>query len=155
MSGRAGRGIRGTKSKKKSAGQRKPRRKKGDKPRATDTSRAELTMSVPKIKKALRDGRFAPRLTRTAPIYLAAVLEYCVAEVLELAGNVAKDHKRKMITPRFLMLGIRNDEELNVLTKGVIIPKSGTLVFTHPALIGPAKKKKKKTDKSSGSSQDY
>ena len=50
-----------------------------------------------------------------APIYLAAVLEYLTAEVLELAGDVAMSGKKGRITPRHLMLAIRNDQEVRNL----------------------------------------
>ena len=33
-------------------------------------------------------------------------IHYTVAEVLELAGNAAKDHKKKTIGPRHVMLGM-------------------------------------------------
>ena len=55
-------------------------------------------------------GAVAP--TKGAATYLAAVLEYMLAELIELSGNRAKDAQRDAITPSDILLAVSNDEEL-------------------------------------------
>ena len=39
-------------------------------------------------------------------MYLAAVLEYLAAEILELAGNAARDNKKTRIIPRYWLCSL-------------------------------------------------
>ena len=87
-----------------------------------------------------------------APVYLAAVLEYLAAEVLELAGNAAKDNKKTRINPRHILLAIRNDEELNKLMANTTIADGGVLPNINPILLPGKTGKKAKGE--TGESQD-
>ena len=102
----------------------------------TRSSRAGLQFPVGRIHRHLRKGNYAERIGAGAPVYLAAVMEYLAAEVLELAGNAARDNKKTRIIPRHLQLAIRNDEELNKLLSGVTIGP-GWCTAKHPGCTPP------------------
>lgn len=110
-------------------------KKKGDGKQTTRSNRAGLQFPVGRIHRHLRNGRYADRIGAGAPVYLAAVLEYLTAEILELAGNAARDNKRTRIIPRHIQLAVRNDEELNRLLGGVTIASGGVMPNIHAALL--------------------
>ncbi|KAG7465486.1 histone H2A-like [Solea senegalensis] len=124
------------------------RGKTGGKARAkakTRSSRAGLQFPVGRVHRLLRKGNYAHRVGAGAPVYLAAVLEYLTAEILELAGNAARDNKKTRIIPRHLQLAVRNDEELNKLLGGVTIAQGGVLPNIQAVLLP------KKTEKAAKS----
>ena len=96
---------------------------------------------------------FAKRVGAGAPVYLAAVLECLTAEILELAGNAARDHKKTRIVPRHIELAIRNDEELNKYLNHATISQGGVMPNIHTVLL--PKKTGKKGEKEAGASQEY
>ena len=107
------------------------------------SSRAGLQFPVGRIARYLKQGKFAERVGAGAPVYLAAVLEYLAAEVLELAGNAAKDNKKTRIIPRHIQLAVRNDEELNKLMANTTIASGGVLPNINQSLL-PQKTKEGK-----------
>ena len=119
------------------------------------SARAGLTFPVGRVSRFLRQGRYAKRVGGGAPVYLAAVLEYLCAEVLELAGNAAKDNKRTRIVPRHIQLAVRNDEELNKMMQGVTIASGGVLPNIHAVLLPKSKGEKKGKKKSLSGSQEF
>ena len=105
------------------------------------SAKAGLQFPVGRVARYLKLGRYAARVGGGAPVYLAAVMEYLCAEILELAGNAARDNKKSRIVPRHLQLAVRNDEELNKLLGGVTIAAGGVLPNIHAVLL-PKKSKK-------------
>lgn len=119
---------------------------RGSRPGSKKTSRATkagLQFSVSKVERQLRQKKDIERLGAGAPVYLAAVLEYLIAEMVELGGNCARDNKRKRITPRDIKLAVKNDEELDRLCGDAVVPGGGVLHQIHSVLL-PKKKPNKK-----------
>ncbi|KAF7077429.1 hypothetical protein CFC21_081984 [Triticum aestivum] len=111
-------------------------RKGGERKKAVTRSvKAGLQFPVGRIGRYLKKGRYAQRVGSGAPVYLAAVLEYLAAEVLELAGNAAKDNKKTRIIPRHLLLAVRNDQELGRLLAGVTIAHGGVIPNINSVLL--------------------
>ena len=106
------------------------------------SSKAGLQFPVGRVARYMKRAKVSARVGAGAPVYMAAVLEYLTAEVLELAGNAARDNKKTRIVPRHIQLAVRNDEELNKLMGGVTIAAGGVLPNVHAVLL-PKKAAKK------------
>ncbi|XP_061385306.1 histone H2A-beta, sperm-like [Danaus plexippus] len=116
------------------------------------SDRAGLSFPVGRIFRYLKRGRYSNRISAGSAVYLAAVLEYLCAEVLELSGDAARDHQKTRITPRHIQLAVRNDEELNQFLGGVTIANGGVLPRIHDELMA-AKVKRASGEKSSKASK--
>jgi histone H2A len=108
-------------------------------------AKANIVFSVGRVMRRLRDGHYTDRVAETAPVFLAAVLEYLCAEVLELSGNATKEFKKTRISPRHILLAIRNDEEIDRLlggsTRTMIGRSGGAIPHIHKALLPKEKVK--------------
>jgi histone H2A len=134
------------------AGKGKARGKTAGAKAQSRSSKAGLSFPVGRIARFLHQGRYTERVGAGAPVYLAAVLEYLAAEVLELAGNAAKDNGKTRVLPRFILLAIKNDEELNRLMGGCTIADGGVLPNINPLLL-PHKGSKAAKESGEGPSQ--
>ncbi|OSX81223.1 hypothetical protein BU14_0023s0028 [Porphyra umbilicalis] len=108
----------------------------------TRSAKAGLQFPVGRIHRFLKSGGYSDRIGAGAPVYLAAVMEYLTAEVVELAGNAARDNKKTRIVPRHIQLAVRNDDELHKLLGKVTIASGGVLPFIHKDLLPKVKGKK-------------
>ncbi|NXK81826.1 H2A2B protein, partial [Amazona guildingii] len=104
-------------------------------PRKSKSAEADLQFPVGCIYRLLERGNYADRIGTGAAVYLAAVLEYLSAEILELAGKTAQENKKTRILPRHIQLAVRNDNELNKLLRCVTIAQGGVIPSGLPELI--------------------
>jgi len=110
--------------------------------KTTQSERAGLKFPVGRTARHLRYGRYAPRISSAAPVYMAAVLEYLTAEILELSGNAAKDLKHQRIVPRDIQLAVQGDEELSYLFGRRTLASGGVVPHIHKSLWPKTKTKK-------------
>jgi histone H3/H4 len=98
-------------------------------------------------EKFLRNfGYSKAMVTSTAPVFLAAVLEYLVAEILLLASKSSNINKRIRITIRDLQISVGEDKELSELFNKLNISflGGGVIPYIHPCLASKKPRKKKK-----------
>lgn len=87
------------------------------------SSKSGIQFSVSRCKKLIYihvpctsgESGGSIRVGGRAAIALAAVLEYFTAELVELAGNAARQYKRRRIKRRHIIFAVRNDMELSEL----------------------------------------
>ena len=89
------------------------------------SAKAGLSFPVGRIARMLKTGRYSERVGLGAPVYLAAVLEYLVAELLEVSVMVVRESKKNRIIPRYIFLGLKEDEEFAKLFQHTFITASG------------------------------
>lgn len=105
------------------------------------SSKAGLIFPIGRVGTLLRRGQYARRVGASGAVYLAAVLEYLTAELLELTVKAAasQKNKSKRLSPRTLTLAVRHDDDLGALLQNVTLSRGGVLPSVNKAL---AKKQK-------------
>ena len=83
--------------------------------RLSRSARSGLVMPVGRIARHLKKQHRVARISAGAPVYLAGVLEYLLAELLDVSGTVTHLKKRKRITPHHIKLALKSDDALRQL----------------------------------------
>ena len=105
------------------------------------------------VEKFLRQfGYNKIMVSSSAPVYLAAVLEYITFEILDLSNSYCKDNKRARISIRDVEMSVRTDIELDKLFNkfNIELLGGGVIPFIHSSIL---KKNVKKTLKHSESNK--
>lgn len=101
--------------------------KSGKKKPVQRADRAGLIFNVTRIEKLMMSKTLVDRKSALAAVYLTAVVEYVIGEILILAGSDARDTKRERISLKNIQKAIDHDIELNCLFKDTVI--SGVTKF--------------------------
>ena len=109
-------------------------RAKGQKaaPTVSGNSRAGIIFSPARCNRYLKQGRYSQRFGQSAGVFMAGVLEYLCAEVLDLAHQVCTEQKKKTLQPKHLNLAFRTDQELGLLMHHATFTSSSVPVNVHP-----------------------
>lgn len=113
------------------------------------SAKAGLIFPVGRVGSMLRRGQFARRVGASSAVYLAAVLEYLSAELLELTTKAVVEKKSKRLTPRAMTLAVRADDDLGELLKNVTLSRGGVVPSVDKASKKKASKKAGKKAKKS------
>ena len=118
------------------------------KPKSTTSLKAGLHLSVGRLARLMKAGRYSNRVGLLAPLYTSAVIEYLLSEVLELAIAWNKEHKKQRVTPRSIFMAVKDDPELEHLLRNCIILEAGAKEHIDEFLL------KKKTTKKGASQRE-
>lgn len=81
--------------------------------KSSRSRRAGLLFPVGRVQRYLKEESCGvSKISAGAPVYVAAVLEYLVAEVLELAGKSVKVDKRKRVDAQDIVNALYFDEDM-------------------------------------------
>lgn len=123
----------------------KTKTKKNKEQAKSRASRAGLVFPVARIHSKLKHMVPAnSRVGGAAAVFMAAVIEYMVAELCELAGNAAKqaanrgekvaEKRRTRINPRSIQFAINGDQEFAELLRTVTLSGGGVIPLTDQKL---------------------
>jgi len=102
----------------------------------TRSKRAGLLLPVGRFHRQMKEE--VPRNVRVSPlagVYLGAVVEYLISEVLELAERQAEACGRTRIVPRNIFLAVKQDADLSKFIRGTI--SEGGVLPTHHEIAMP------------------
>ena len=83
------------------------------------------------------------RVSANAGVALAAALEYLCAEIVEAAGDVAKESGFKRIKPRHITLAVKNDDHMSSVFGDATMANGGVIPRVEPEVeVAPKRKRK-------------
>ena len=82
----------------------------------------------------MRNRSDVPQIGSEATVFLSTVMEYVCAEILEAATEVVEQEKKKILKPRHIELGVRNDKDLQMYFRGQTFANAGLAPHIDPRI---------------------
>ncbi|XP_057573654.1 histone H2A-beta, sperm-like [Hippopotamus amphibius kiboko] len=79
--------------------------------------RAELQFPVSCVDRLLRQGPYAHRLSSSTPVFLTGVIEYLLANILDLTSKEALNNHKTCVTPEHVHSALDNNDLLSRLSE--------------------------------------
>ena len=99
-----------------------------------------LSFSVSYMKCLLREGHYSQRLSSSAPLFLAPIMQQLIAKVLELAGNEAQNSGQRCVTPELVGTVVQHNALLSssfgMTTISLVAPAQHQLL-NHTWVLSP------------------
>ena len=92
-----------------------------------NSTKAGINFPVARFHRKFKEGRYSDKTSLSAAIFAAATMEYLTMEIMDIAGEAAKEANRKVITPRHIQIAFRNDDELNKCLLNTTIFQGGVV----------------------------
>ena len=112
--------------------------------KVSKSSRSGLVMPVTRIGNFMKSACKTHRQSETAPIYMAAVVEY-LTEVI-LTSSVTAPADQKTITPSHIFSTVSNDGDLEQLFTDIMISNDIDILPSEPLKVEPKIVKRSKED---------
>lgn len=87
------------------------------------------------------------RVSANAGVAIASALEYLCAEIVEAAGDIAKEDGFKRIKPRHITLAVKNDDHMNAVFGDAHMYSGGVIPRIEPEVEAPVKRSRKRKAK--------
>ena len=105
----------------------------------SNNTRADTLFPVGRLTRMLR--RYNDRVGISAGCFMAATLQYITAEIMDFAGEISDEEKKKTILPRHLCKAVREDILFSKLMASATIIESSVPDHIETFLL-PKKKQK-------------
>lgn len=109
----------------------KPRRKG----RVSGASRAGIVFPIGRILRYSKELDPGHRHSYKSAVYMASVLEYLIAELIESILGYSKKTKGRHIKPKHIRRAIEMDPELKTLLRDVVFPEGGVVPHINAYLL--------------------